>query len=330
MSAESMKKIDQSFWDQTICSGRLFLQMGPKRLSLLEAGQVIDKNYLEKYKNSDLYLESVVNEVQLTEYKNLFTQLKSKKFEKEQREIAKLIVESVLKEWHDPSAHILTFAKACFESLNFIPMSELLKIDGTDLRLFKKSLYASALSVIIGISNDYFEFNLLKDLYQITFILDFGLCESSYSYHMANAVEAESIKPGAGLEYLEQSKASTKEKELFLKHPEKSHDLIESLSFHMTYPELMEIVLYQHETISGTGFPRGITKREVSTWDAVCLYADGIVSMSALEKLETHTIDYLLDKSYEKQEALPIKKVFARFKETMSYFDNYQLEEDVA
>ncbi len=325
-----MKKIDQSFWDQTLCSGRLLLQMGPRRLSLLEAGQIIDKKFLDKYKNSELYLEPVADLNRVNEFKKMFADLKSKKFEREQREQAKLILREVIKDWSHPEAHLLTFAQASFEVLNTLPHEELYKIDSTDLRLFKKALYASAISVVIGMSNDYFEFNLLKDIYQITFVLDAGLCGPNYSYHIANAVDAESQKSGEGIKYLNQVKASEKEKELFFKHPEASHDLIESLQFNLTYPELTEIVLFQHETATGKGFPRGITKREISTWDAVCLLADGVVAMSQIEKVEKNTINYLLKISMEKQDILPIKKVLGRFKEIVRYFNSKQIEEGAA
>lgn len=330
MSAESMKKIDQSFWDQTLSTGRLLLQMGPKRLSLLEAGQVIDKKYLEKYKNSELMLESVVDQAKLDEYKSLFKDLKSQRFEKNQRQCSKKILASVFTEWKQPSSHILTFALACFESLNSMPQEELLKIDNTDIRLFKKALYASALSVVVAMSNDYFEFDLIKDIYQVTFVLDVGLCDVNYTYHIASAIDEESKLAGAGVVSLKKANASAKEIDLFLKHPEKSHELIESLAFNMTYPELIQIVLYQHETTQGTGFPRGVTKREISTWDAVCLYADGVVMMSSLEEIEREPLKYIMKTSFEKQDLLPIKKVFTRLKGAITYFENYNLEERVA
>ncbi len=330
MSAESRKEIDHMFWEQVLTPGRLLLQMGPKLLPLLEAGQVIDQKFLAKYKNSKLIVESAIDEELYLHLKFLFSDLKTKKFEKDQRELAKKILGSVLTGWKKKDSHLLTFALACFECLNTLPAEELTKIDSTDIRLFKKALYSSALSVITAMSNDYFEFNLIKDLYQVTFVLDVGLCDSNYSYHIAGAVDEESKKAGSGLIYLDKVHASTQEKNLFLKHPEKSHDLIESYQFSMTYPELCQIVLYQHETTSGTGFPRGVTKREISTWDAVCLYADGIVMMSSIEDLEKNTLDYILKKSIEKQNLLPIKKVFTRLKETISYFDNYQMEESKA
>jgi hypothetical protein len=325
-----MKKIDQTFWEQTLSSGRLLLQMGPKRISLLEAGQLIDKNHLKKYQDSNLVLDVCTDQDKYEEYVSLFSDLKNKKFEKDQRELAKKILKAVFEDWKKEQTHLLTFATACFDSFNTLPREELVKIDNTDLRLFKKAIYASAIAVVAAISNDYFEFNLIKDLYLVTFVLDVGLCDTNYSYHIAMAVDEESKLAGAGIDYLKTVHASEKEHELFLKHPEKSHDLIESLAFNMSYPELSEIVLYQHETTQGSGFPRGVTKREISTWDAVCLYADGVVMMSSLSEFEKSPLRYLLEKSFEKQDHLPIKKVFLRIKNAISYFDNYSLEERAA
>jgi len=327
---EKLKEIDINFWDQTLSPGHLFIQMGPKLLSLLEAGQVIDKNYLNKYKNSKLFIESKIDSKKYEMFMELFDQLKNIKFEKPNRDHCKLIMSKIVEDWSSSDSHLLTFALACFNTFNSLPTSELSRIDNTDIRLFKKSLYSSCIAVVTAMSNDFYEFSILQDFYQITFVMDFGLCDASYSFHIANAVDAESTGAGNGLLYLEKAKASVNERNLFLGHPEKSYKLLESEHINLHYPELSSIVLYQHETTTGNGFPRGITKREVSSWDAICLYADSIVKMTAIEQLESNCMSYLISESNLKQDLLPVKRVFMKLKNMFHYFQENKKEERVA
>lgn len=330
MLGKPLTQIDENFWSQKICDGNLYLKMGPKSIRLFEAGQVLDQELLSKYKNSSLFVDKIINQDLYDKYIFLFNELKTKKFEKDQRSVSKRILSTVFQDWMGEGSHPLTFAKAAFDSLNFLPYGDLLKFDTADSRLFKKALYSGAILVVSAMSNEFFEFNLIKDLYQVTFCFDIGLCDKNYSYHLAFAVDSEALIAGGGLDYLNKAHASIEEKKLFLSHPQKSFELLDSLKVYFTYPELIEVSLYQHETATGSGFPRGITKREVSTWDAVCLFADGIVSVSKLEELEKNIKLFILLHGETKQDLTPTKRVFFKFKEAMSYFETHEFKESIA
>ena len=323
MSHKLFVPIDETFWSQIICDGDLCLQMGPKLLPLLSAGEFIEKKDLEKYKSKNLLvIKRVIDQDQYQIYLKMFSDLKDMIFEKDQRQQAKEILSSVHHEWQGNESHLLTFALAAFYSFNSLPDEELQKINETDLRLLKKSTYAGAICLLTAMSNGFYSFDILKDLYLVSFAMDIGLNGKDYTYHVSKAVDVEAEKHGRGREYLNSVKASQKEKNLFINHPEKGHAALQSLVHLFTYPELIEIILYQHETSDGKGFPRGITKREVSTWDAICLYADSVVLLSEIEKIETNTLSYLLSLSPAKQESLPVKRVFLKLKSMMTYFSN--------
>jgi hypothetical protein len=200
---------------------------------------------------------------------------------------------------------------------------DLKKVHESDLNLFRKSLYSAAFSVIIGMSNDFYDFMMLKDFYNITFSIDIGLCEDSYSYYVAEACNVENIDPGKGLSYLEQQKATEQEKEVFLEHPKRSYQFVKNKSF-LSFPELAEIVLYQHELTDGRGFPRGVMKGQVSSWEAIVILSDSLVQIQPDYSFEMNAVSYLMEFKNKKLQDLPVSRVYKKICGAINYFNQLQ------
>ncbi len=310
---------------KVICNGHLFLMSGERKFYLMKPGVFVDPNFIKAHAARDQIFdfESVINDKVYTNFKKLFHELRYLQFEADLR---KKCIE-IIKSFHSSFStgeHFLAFAIACYEEFCEVSFDDLKRINDVDLNLFRKSLYSAAFAVIIGISNDFYDFMMLKDFYNISFSLDIGLCEESYSYYVAEACNAENVDPGKGLTYLEEQKATVQEKEVYLAHPKKSYEFIKNKSF-LSFPELAEIVLYQHELTNGTGFPRGVAKGQVSSWEAVVILSDALVEIRPDYDFETDVLSYLQNFKNKKIHDLPVGRIYKKMCSALTYFS--QLKE---
>ena len=308
-----MQKIAvKDFAKKTICDGHVYLSIGSRKFYIMKPGIFVDQAFLKKHAvNNQIFdFESVISDEIKQRFKQLFIELKYLQFEKDLREKCFEIIQE-FKQVFSSEEHFLTFAMACYEEFCQIPYELQSKIHETDMHLFRKSLYAAAFSVIVAISNDFYHYPILKDFYHLTFLLDAGVCETDYSYFVAEACNQENKKPGSGKAFLENEKASELEKNVFLGHPEKSYMMIKSTKL-LAYPEMAETLKYQHELSDGSGFPKGINKGQVSSWEAVVVFSDSLVEISAEYFFEKNVIDFILSFQNTKLNDLPVQRVYKK------------------
>ena len=302
-----------------ICDGHLFLSSGERKFYLMKPGIFVDPAFIKKHavNNPTFDFSPVVNEETREKFRQLFRELKYLQFEKDLR-IKCFEIIRTFHEIYSGSEHFLSFALACHDEFCKIPMEMQGRLHETDMHLYRKCLYSGAFAVITGMANDFYHFMMLRDFYNLTFCLDVGLCEENYSYFVAEACNAENKKPGSGKAYLEREHASELEKEIFLGHPDKSYAFLKQESL-LAYPELAEVTRYQHELSDGTGFPRRIMKGQVSTWEAVVIFADSLVEIQSEYEFETSVIPFLLNFENQKLSELPVGKAYKKVKNSFEY-----------
>ncbi|MGE3608699.1 MAG: HD domain-containing phosphohydrolase [Bacteriovoracaceae bacterium] len=315
----------KEFARKVICDGHLYLMVGEKKYFMMKPGIMVEPAFIRKHGplNTNFKFQSVVSLEIEDKFKLLFKELRYLQFEKDVRLKSFEIVNYFHKTFSEQN-HFLNFAICCFEEFLQIPKEEIIKMHETDMHLFRKSLYSSAFAVIIAMMNDFYHYNILKDFYNITFGLDIGLCDLDYSYYVASACNEENNLPGSGLDYLKKEHATKEEVKVFLNHPQKSHELIGRLDI-LSYPDLLEIILYQHELSSGKGFPRGIHKEQISTWEAIVILADSLVKISDEYYFEDQVLKYFLNFESNKLADIPVARVYKKACKSLQYFD--QLKE---
>lgn len=303
-----------------ICDGHLFLISGERKFYLMKPGVLVDPDFVKKHapNNSTFDFECVVNPDLKDKFTTHFRELRYLQFEKDLRLKCSEIVNDFYLHYSD-SEHFLSFALACHEAFCEIPLDDQLRMHETDMHLFRKALYSSAFSIIIGMTNDYFHYLMLKDFYNLTFALDIGLCETNYSYYVAEACNAENRNPGSGRKYLIHEKASDFESALFFKHPEKSYQYLRARAI-LAYPELAEVTLYQHELTDGSGFPRAVIKGQVSSWEAVVIFSDSLVEILSEYDFENNVVSYLTKFENQKLKDLPVNRVYKKLCHAFSHF----------
>jgi hypothetical protein len=297
---------------KAICDGHLFYQTGGRKFYLMKPGVYVDPEFVKKHapQNPTFDFEPVILDGTKEEFKNLFRELRYLQFEKDLR-LKCLEILKLFQKRFSEDEHFLAFALACHEEFCQISPADQLRMHETDMHLFRKALYSAAFAIIFGISNNFFHFLMLKDFYNLTFSLDIGLCDVNYSYFVAEACNAENRIPGSGVKYLKAEGASALETKVFLGHPEKTYAFLKSNPI-LSYPELVEVTLYQHELVDGTGFPRGVKKAQISTWEAIVILADALVEILPEYTFEKKVLEYVLSFQSTKLKDLPVNRAYKK------------------
>jgi hypothetical protein len=313
----------KDFAKKKICDGHLFLKTKEgRRFYVLKPGILIDPAFVKKHAslNSVFEYEPLADQAVIQRYISLFRELKYLQFEKDLRLKSGEILQYFLSV-HGNGGHFLSFVLACYQEFCNIPQETLLKMHDTEIHYFRKTTYSAAFSILLGLSNDFYHYPMIKDFYNITMMLDYGICDNNYSYFVAQACNQENLNPGSGRDWLVAQKASAQELNVFSKHPEKSYEFIKMNKDILSHPELAEIVMYQHELSAGNGFPRGIPKGLVSSWEAVVLLADSLVDIRDEYQFETTVLDYIHNYQNKKLQELPVNKAFQKLTQALRYFD---------
>ncbi len=307
---------------KVICEGHLFLSTKEgRKFYLMKPGVLIDPAFVKKHAPLNTVFEfcSVVDPQVKERFVTLLRELRYLQFEKDLQRKCFEIVEHFHRVYSGDD-HFLSFALACYEELCGIPSELQLRMHETDMHLFRKGIYSGAFAVITAMANDYYHFTMIRDFYNLTFALDLGLCDANYSYYVAQGCNQENKFPGAGKAWMEQEHASENEIGVFLRHPEATYRLLKKAAV-LSYPELAEIALYQHELSGGNGFPRGLRKGQISSWEAVVLFADSLVEISDEFTFDTRVVEYLLNHESEKLKELPVAKVHRKLSKGLRYFE---------
>jgi hypothetical protein len=331
MKSENEKTVSLPIKDlakKIICDGHLFLcSKEGRKFYLMKPGIMIDESFIKKHATNNTIFEysQVTNTTVTAQFTTLFRELKYLQFEKDLRMKSQDIV-AFFKATFEKDIHFLSFAMACHNEFCALSIEDLKRMHETDVHLFRKSLYSAAFAVIIGFTNDFYHYSMIKDFYNLTLGLDLGLCESHYSYFVAEACNRENQAPGTGLLWMKNEGASDLELDVFLNHPLRGHKFFQEHSELFAYPELIEVVLYQHELSNGKGFPRGIPKGQVSSWEAVVIFASSLVEISVDYKFESSVLDFIYSFENQKLSDLPIQRVYKKL--CMGLGDIFKIKEN--
>jgi hypothetical protein len=301
-----------------ICEGHLYL-LGKRKFYIVRPGILLDPEFIKRHALNEYHYElrSVVNSEVKETFRSMFQDLRLLEYEKELRlKCAEIL--NYFYRVHSSGEHFLSFALACYEEFCQVPYQYQVDIHETDMLLFRKSFYSGAFSIITGMANSFHNFPLLRDFYNITFSIDIGLVGPGYSSFIAEACNVENRTPGKGRGYLVEQFATELEQDIFFQHPKRSYKLMKAMKI-LTFPELAECILYQHELSFGNGFPRGIRKGQVSSSEAVIIFSDSLVEICTEYNFETNVIEFLMGFKTDKLEELPVQRVYTKLIQTLKY-----------
>ena len=308
-------------------------------LVLLRAGDYIEPEWIIKYRDKGLnsvYQIEVCSEEDLVEYKSMWRELKLARHQKEEFLLRDKIIKKVAQDfWVSDKKCFLSFVIACFEEFNIYDEVVINKYQRITMVLYHRAFLTSSISTLTALCNGYVDYKFIKDFYNTTFIMDYGLIEyENYNYALSLASESERNDPGSGIRCLEKYNRSESEKVLFVGHPNISYEFALNFKDQFNSPEILEVIQMHHEKCDGSGFPNGYSYSGMSDTETLLMFCDYFIPF----KEHVFTFgdgDEILNDYFEKlnnfegKYLLPINKLMANWKMMMNWATK-KTEEKVA
>lgn len=296
---------------------------------LLRAGDFIETEFVAKYKErgiESLYELPLVKQEVVNKYRHLWHRLSQSQTQQEQFQTRDEIIKNLAKDYFEKQdKSFLSFTIACFEEFYFYPSFVLDKLQTCSMTLYSRSLLISSLSTVTAIINGYCDYKFVKDFYNVSFVMDYGLVEySDFNYTIGLACEKERQVPGAGIQILDQYKRPASERRIFFRHPIVSREFAQTQVENFTHPELIDLIELHHEKTDGSGFPHGHSYSALSDGETLLTFADYMVPFSEhqFKKGDGHVVlfDYFGSlKNMQNQNLIPVKKTINNWDSLMKW-----------
>ena len=265
----------------SISKSHLFhlLPGGKRAMLLLRAGDFIESSFVSKYIDrgmSSCYELNVCSEEDLIEYREMWLELSSAKSQRDQYLVRDKILCKIAKDFiNSKEKSFLSFVVSSFEIFYNLDADTIEKFQRISMVLYSRALLTSSISLITLLCNGYVDFSFIKDFYNTTFLMDYGLVEyEDFNYALSLASEAERNDPGSGISILDKYKRSEGEKILFKGHPNISYEYAITLKDNFKNPEILDVIQLHHEKVDGSGFPNGYSYSCLSDTETLLMFCD--------------------------------------------------------
>lgn len=304
---------------------------GKKPLIMLRAADFIEPEFLTKYIEKgmqSLHCLEIAPKENINFYKSLLSKIKNANDQVELRKFSEdLLLNVFRKNIILKEESYLSFVIACFETFYSYPPHVLDKVQKTSMVLYTRSLISSSVSVLCGLLLGYDDFDFIQDLYNASFMMDYGLIEyDNFNYAISMACEAERKNPGKGLEILRAHKRSQGEIELYLNHPLISCEVAKEHAEIYHNPEVIDIIKYHHEKCDGSGFPSKLYYSSLSDFENILNFVDNLLPYDehifhigdGKTILEKHFNNL---KDFDSKYLLPVNKIIGPWAELIKYLE---------
>lgn len=259
-----------------ISPGHLFYfsKIHNKPFFMLQAGDFIQKSFLEKYSKSgfqSFYMLKTTDDELVEQFKFLWDNFRMAKREEDRWKVRNEILHQVkLFFWESGRRSFLDYMFVCMNVFDKTPDKIYSKYLDISDSLIRRSALGACFSTIFALSLGYLDFNFIQDLFHASLLKDYGLMSEDYHFCVEHALELERNAAGSGIEYLKKTKQSQKTIDLYLNHPKISYELVmKEFKDQMHEPGVYKSINYHHEKKDGSGFPFQINYLGVSDWEAI-------------------------------------------------------------
>jgi hypothetical protein len=255
---------------------------GKRAVLLLRAGDYVESSFISKYIEKgmvSLYQLEICSEEDLSEYKVMWVNLRAARTQRAQFLERDRIIKKIAEDfWNSDQKSFLSFMIACFEEFFVFDSDVLEKYQRLSMVLYSRALLTSAISSITALCNGYVDHKFIKDFYNTSFIMDYGLIEyEDFNYALSLASEGERNAPGTGITTLEKYKRSEGEKILFKGHPNISYEFAIQFEDRFQNPEILDVIPMHHEKCDGSGFPNGYSYSALSDTETLLMFCDYLI-----------------------------------------------------
>ena len=267
---------------ETISLSHLFIFIGPKPFLLLRAGDYLDQEFIDKYKErgvASLYQLKVTNDELSEQFKVIIRSLKTSKrtpdAKKQKDALLKLIGQNY---WQDGEESFLSLVRALFDEFYNLGDEFIKNLQEKSQLVYTRSLLIGTFNVLNSLMLGVHDPLFLKDIFQIAFLLDISLIEGDkLNYILVQTMEKERLTPGEGLLWLMNKGDRGDELFHFKNHPTESYEYAKNYEQYFDHPDLLNLIMYQHEYLDGSGFPRGLSYSVVSDIELIPMFSDALI-----------------------------------------------------
>jgi hypothetical protein len=302
---------------------------GKRAVLLLRAGDYVESAFISKYIEKgmvSLYQLEICSEEDLSEYKMMWAELRAARTQRAQFLLRDSIIKKIAHDfWNSNEKSFLSFMIACFEEFYVYDIDVLEKYQRLSMVLYSRALLTSAISSLTALCNGYVDHKFVKDFYNTSFIMDYGLIEyEDFNYALSLASESERNIPGSGLSTLEKYNRSEGEKILFTGHANISYEFAIQFADRFENPEVLDVIQMHHEKCDGSGFPNGYSYSALSDTETLLMFCDYLIPFQ--EHIFTVGDGQTILNGYLKQlnelegkYLLPINKLMANWEMMMNW-----------
>ena len=271
------------------CPGRLYwIKRNGRPLKLLEVGEVLDHEYIAKFKRQDALLKiyRISNLGVVTEGKMLLQAFKNAESEMKRVELREELLKWFKSIYWDGSrsGSLLDLVRVTVERFYNFDEKTSNHLREASILLYKRSALVGAFGVMTALALGYLDYKLLSDIYHLCFLFDYSLDHNSLSFNLLNAIELERQRSGKGVACLFLGENPGPELEIFQSHPMKSFEItMKECQAIFHDPHLLRLILRHHEKINGKGFPLGLNEHEMSDLELMIILINHIVTYENLD-----------------------------------------------
>ncbi len=254
-----------------------FLEDIDKPIYMRGPGDFISEEYVQTYVKRGATHFHLLPETDDAFLKELISIFKS--FERNKTELDnfhsrdKLI--NIMKESYievNDNYSILNLIVAAFDVFYHLPEKVVQNLYDADEVLYHRSMLNATYSIIVAVFMGYMDFYTLRDIYNATLIVDLGLVGPNLNIEIVQACEREREKIRGGVEFLEKNKPSSVE--AFVEHPSASYQIAKNYESFFYSFAVCELILNQHESANGMGFPNGVNYLGMHDFEVIAQYVD--------------------------------------------------------
>lgn len=275
-----------------------------KYFLMMRAGELLTQEFIDKQINRGIESFKILRSsdpVHVGKYKNWLNRLKDPLdtydlLEVKQNIVDDFLLKSIKGEYLGSR---LDFITACYEVFRDDKNKKIL--DGVyeqSALAFNRSLQMGGYAIPLLLMMEYVDFQFLKEVYQVLFLLDCSLFETGMEHNFTQASELENQRAGRGLKFLKSK--SEKKWERFISHPLKGFLKAKRDYQHLfSFPNILKVVKKHHERANGSGFPHALENRQIRDWESIVILMDYLIDYSEVDFMpedNVHAFSNLLER----------------------------------
>lgn len=283
-----------------------------KSTLILRSGDLIEKEKFEKYKDqqSRLYIEKIINTECVEKISQALIKFDGAKLETEKLKNREEFIQVLKILIAKNELSTFDLAMAFNHVFNQINENELKEINSHSVVYLRRSFFVSSLYTCLAIFQGVNDYNLLNDMYHMSFLQDISLAVNLSTYNIEKLFDFNSEREFKGDNILDKSEWD------FYSSSLSDSKKISTEKFRRVFNniEFCEVIDRHLESSVDRSGPKGLMPNELSDYETLLLEVNALVGISNIE-FRKNDFSFLVNKLKERCEFSKVRGVKIMFQE---------------